>query len=134
MAISLTVIYHYVRRKAVGFYKYDTDKYFGVKNALYYILPAETVRLVICAISVGDIMKTGIIGFPPAIVYELIYMASGNYNVIQNDTHSVLDVLAFVGIYLVYMCVHTAIVLRIFEKYWKKEAKEIKEMHEKATG
>ena len=129
MGLALAEIYFYLKRKVITFYRHDEDKYFGVKNALYYILPAEVVRFVICAVSVGDIMKTGIVGMPPTLIYEVIYMASGKYNIIQNDAHSFGDVLAFVGIYLVYMCIHTGIVLRIFEKFWKKEAKEIEEMH-----
>lgn len=133
MGLTLAAIFFYIRNKAASFYVYDSDKYFGVKNALYYILPAEAVRFVICAVSVGDIMKTGIIGMPPALVYEMIYMVAGRYDIIQKDAHSAVDVIVFLGVYLVYMCIHTGIVLRIFEKYWKKEAKEIEEMHSRKT-
>ncbi len=135
--IPCVVIWFFFRNMARNHYMPSDDKWHWAKSCLTLVLPAEILRLVVCASTLGHINSTGYFAFLPPLLFENTYLLwTGRHELVRSALQSnFADFLVFIICYLLYAVIHLLLVLGIYRRYWLVGKKDREDLivHETTT-
>lgn len=103
-------------------YEETDDSKTWLKNALFIILPAEIVRLIVCMFDLGFMNGTGKLCILVTLLFEQTYLVwFGRMDAVRQDVDFIfMDYIGFAACYMFYFVFHVLVVLLIYRYFWKK--------------
>lgn len=125
LAVSLGIIFIYLKNKVPSHYKPDEDKSFMLKNLLFLIAPGEILRFIIYFLSVGDITKTGVFALPASILFEGTYQNWTNRSALITKNQFIFaDFAACFVCYAIYFAIYFTCIYFMYKHFWNVGKRE----------
>ena len=130
LSVPLLATFFYFRSVVADQYIPSEDEFCWAKSCARVILPAETIRFLVCLSSLGHINQSGNFAFLPTLLFENTYLLLTNRHepVRQMLDYHFADFVAYAFCYLLYIVIYLALVMLIYKRFWAEAKKDSEDL------